>query len=257
MGVYIKPAGLIREGVSMMKRLMVVLVLCAAAVWNIPALQGDFEIENGVLTGYRGRVAEVVVPADVTAIGEGAFSGSGIRSVTLPANLTRIGEWAFYGCESLTAIRVDKANRVYADRDGVLFNKALTELIAYPAGKTASSYAVPARVTSIGDMAFAGCSNLGSVTLHASLTRIGMGAFAGTGLVSITLPAGLTRIGEEVFDDCYDLKSITLLSPKPPALDGGDLGLVDETIIYVPAAALSAYRNGEDWEYYQVQVKRP
>ncbi|MDR2052602.1 MAG: leucine-rich repeat domain-containing protein [Treponema sp.] len=156
-----------------MKRLTVALVLCAAAVWNIAAQQGDFEISGGVLAEYRGDAAEVRVPNGVTAIGERAFSYTGIRSVILPAGLTAIGEGAFSECESLS---------------------------------------------------------------------------------SITLPAGLTAIGEYVFDDCYNLESITLLSPKPPMLED-DLGLADETVIYVPAAALSAYRTAEEWEYYTDRIQ--
>jgi hypothetical protein len=84
---------------------------------------------------------------------------------------------AFYWCGNLTTIEMDKANRVYAERDGVLFNKAFTELVRFPAGKTVSSYAVPDGVTTIGDSAFSGCRNLNSVTIPTGLTTIENDAF--------------------------------------------------------------------------------
>jgi hypothetical protein len=200
---------------------MAVLVLCAAAVWNITAQEGDFEIEDGVLVKYRGNAAELVVPEGVTAIGEGAFAECGsLLSITLPAGLTAVGKWAFFGCYSL------------------------------------SSVILPAGLTTIGDGAFAGCGSLLSVTLPASLTSIGMVAFAECGsLLSITLPEGLTRIGEWAFDMCYDLESITLLSPMPPALDEDDPGIEDETVICVPAASVEVYRNAEGWKNYADRIQ--
>jgi hypothetical protein len=129
--------GLIREGVSMMKRLMVVLVLCAAAVWNIPAQEGDFEIEDGVLTAYRGNAEEVVVPEGVTAIGRDAFwDCKNLTSVTLPASLTAIGEWAFRECSGLISIDTGAAD--------------------------------------IGQGAFAGCSSLTTVNLTTGIASIGI-----------------------------------------------------------------------------------
>jgi hypothetical protein len=81
--------------------------------------------------------------------------------------LTSIGDGAFYGCDRLVAIETDSANRVYASKEGVLFNRAFTELIAYPAGKKGATYAVPATITKIGDAAFYGCGRLSSISLFA------------------------------------------------------------------------------------------
>jgi hypothetical protein len=50
MVVAIKAGGYCTQRSFCMKRLTAVLILCAAAVWNIPAQQGDFEIKDGVLT---------------------------------------------------------------------------------------------------------------------------------------------------------------------------------------------------------------
>ncbi len=66
-------------------------------------------------------------------------------------------------------------------------------------------------VTSIGDFAFAECSNLTSVTIADSVTSIGILAFVNcTSLTDITMPEGLTRISDEMFWGCSSLTDIVL-----------------------------------------------
>ena len=66
------------------------------------------------------------------------------------------------------------------------------------------------KVTGIADQAFNG-SDLISVTLHDGITTIGAMAFAGcTNLTSIVIPAGVTSIGNLAFDGCTTLESIDI-----------------------------------------------
>ena len=79
--------------------------------------------------------------------------------------------------------------------DGVLFNKAKTELIQYPAGNTRTSYTIPDSVTSLGKTAFCNCIHLISVAVPESVTSIGNSAFSGcTSLTSITFMASTWAI---------------------------------------------------------------
>jgi hypothetical protein len=65
-------------------------------------------------------------------------------------------------------------------------------------------------ITSIGNEAFAGCSNITSITLPDGLTRIGKYAFQSClNLTSITIPASVTTIGKYAFQSC-NLTSITI-----------------------------------------------
>ena len=60
-------------------------------------------------------------------------------------------------------------------------------------------------VTSIGDYAFCGCSNLTSITIPEIITSIGAYAFKGcSGLKSISIPDGVTAINDKAFQDCGD-----------------------------------------------------
>ena len=66
-------------------------------------------------------------------------------------------------------------------------------------------------VTSIGDYAFANCTNLSSVTIVNSVSSIGNNAFACcSSLTSVILSNSVSSIGENAFNNCSNLTSITL-----------------------------------------------
>ena len=61
---------------------------------------------------------------------------------------------------------------------------------------------IPNSVTTIGEYAFHGCSDLTSVNIPNSVTSIGTYAFYGcSGLTSITIPNSVTSIGGGAFGD--------------------------------------------------------
>ena len=69
--------------------------------------ENGFVIENGVLKEYTGSGGEVLIPADVTSIGVGAFSNhTGLTKVEIPSSVTSIEKYAFSGCSSLTDVTI-------------------------------------------------------------------------------------------------------------------------------------------------------
>lgn len=73
------------------------------------------------------------------------------------------------------------------------------------------SVQLPDSLKSLGNNAFAGCSQLTTINLPNSLTTIGNGAFKDcTSLENITLPNRLKAIGKDVFNGCLKLKPLTL-----------------------------------------------
>ena len=76
-----------------------------------------------------------------------------------------------------------------------------------------TSLTLPSSVTRIGAYAFKNCSGLTSLTLPSSVTRIGDYAFYNcSGLTSLTLPSSVTSIGEFAFSYCSGLTSLTIPS---------------------------------------------
>ena len=71
-----------------------------------------------------------------------------------------------------------------------------------------TSVELPAGVASIGKKAFAGCSNLKTITLSSDLTLIDDSAFSNSAIESISLPISLSYVGNFAFGECANLKSI-------------------------------------------------
>jgi hypothetical protein len=188
------------------------------------SIENDFRIENHVLTKYCGAGGAIVVPDNVTSIGEEAFyECSELTSVTIPNSVTTIDYCAFLGCTKLTNVIIpDSVTTIgrYAFCDC----SSLTS-VTIPAGVTdigndtfrdctkLKSVTIPDSVTIIGERAFSRCSSLTSITIPDSVMSIGAAAFYGcTGLTSITIPDRVTSIDGYVFNELHSLTE--LIIPK-------------------------------------------
>ncbi len=160
---------------------------------------------------FRGcsGLTSVTIPNSVTSIGDAAFANcSGLTSITIPNSVTSIGYEAFQGCSGLTSLKVESGNTKYDSRDNcnAIIETATNTLIC-----GCKETVIPNNVTSIGDMAFSGCSSLTSVTIPNSVTSIGFRAFVDcSGLTSVTIPNSVTSIGVAAFGNCSGLTSVTI-----------------------------------------------
>ena len=155
--------------------------------------------------------------SQLSNIGEAAFEGANsLASITIPASVTSIGNYVFYDTTSLTAITVDSENNNFVSTDGVLFDKASTTLINYPAAKSGDSYSIPASVTRIGMNAFAYASRIINITIPPSVSSIGTSAFtSASSLANITISSNDLTIGEYAFYNLTSLKGIYFLGNAP------------------------------------------
>ena len=145
-------------------------------------------------------LTNVIIGNSVASIGAAAFQNcTGLTSVTLPNSVTSIGYYGFSGCTSLTNFSVDAANPAFSSLNGVLFDKAQTTLILFPAAR-GGSYVIPGSVTNIGGQAFENCTSLTGVTIPNGVITIGGDAFNGcTSLKSATIPDRVTQIGTALY----------------------------------------------------------
>ena len=119
----------------------------------------------------------------------------------------------------IEAFAVSDNNDVYASQNGILYTYDMSTLLRCPAAK--ASVTIPVSVTSIRELAFAGCENLNNVTIPDSVTSIGAGAFEYCdSLTSVIISEGITSIGDTAFYGCYSLTSVAI--PKSVITIGRD-----------------------------------
>jgi len=141
-------------------------------------------------------LSSIILPTNLTRIGNGAFAGCGLIKIDVPANVTSIGASAFNDCEKLTNINLP-ANLTSIEEGAFRDCEALT------------SISLPDNVTSIQDHTFIFCVKLASVDFSLNLTSIGYMAFRHCNLQTLNFPTGLKSIGDWAFDDCSNLKTIS------------------------------------------------
>lgn len=71
-----------------------------------------------------------------------------------------------------------------------------------------------------------------------------------TAMKSITLPASVKKIGKEAFYGCRSLKDIYCQSAVPPAADIDAFKDVKDCRLHVPAGSEAAYRKAPRWQAF-------
>ena len=240
------------------------------------------------------NLTSVTLPDNVTSIGSQAFSYSGLQSITLPEGLTTINAQAFgycnltsihfpssvrtlgtnpfINCSAFGSITVDENNPTYDSRDycNAIIKTTSNQLVVgckntvIPSSVTSigqyafygqsemTSIAIPNSVTTIGQYAFYGCTSLPSITLPETITSIDNGVFSEcTGLQSITLPASITNININAFYNCTGLQSITVEATTPPTIYLNTFSYVPTDIpVYVPCESIEAYQAATGWSNF-------
>jgi hypothetical protein len=178
---------------------------------------GSYVIPNSVSSigdgafEYCSKLASITIPNGVSSIGDDVFWGcTGLTNIIIPDTVTNIGDEAFGDCTGMTTFLVDTNNNFFSSVAGVLFDKNLLTLLAFPAGAD-GSYAIPGSVTSIKDNAFNLCGGLANITIPDSVTNIGFGAFQlCINLTNISIGINVTSIGDFAFYNCNSLPSVTI-----------------------------------------------
>lgn len=150
----------------------------------------------------------IIIPGSVTSIDGIAFMYcSGLTSIVIPDSVTNIGSSVFANCSGLTEITVVEGNPVYHSDGNCLIETERKTLIA---GCMNSVIPADGSVTTIGDYAFCGSSDLTAIVIPDSVTSIGNEAFRLCGLTSIVIPNGVTHIADQAFGGCTSLTSVTI-----------------------------------------------
>ena len=182
---------------------------------------------------YDSTVGEVVLPDNLVAIGECAFAGctvgkplvlpesvesicedaffwAVIPEITLPRNLEVVEEDAFYAAE------IEKINYNCINCNFVYSEKTENEGI-YESPFTRSglkTVVIGESVEKIPDFLFCSLSGLEEVYIPGGVTSLGKGAFAFSGVKSVTGLEGLAEIEDYTFYGCQNLTELDMSNLK-------------------------------------------
>lgn len=198
---------------------------------------------------FRGcsSLGALVLPDAVTTLGLSPFYGcSALQQVVLSANLRNISDnYIFDHCPALQSIEISASNTLYSSSDGVLYNRAKNQIIAWPAALSRTKHPVlPTSATPLARGALMDCLLDENFCLpermntlpYDALTRTTGLRYLTTGAESrlstiearaicncqslqvIELPTSLRRIGEAAFQGCTDVEEVVAKGSSPPTV---------------------------------------
>lgn len=177
-------------------------------------------------------LSNIILPSSLQVIDSRAFYNTALVSVSVPSSVVNIDKDAFERIYSLKEIKVDEANTVYSDIDGVLCSKTKTVLFRYPNSK-GKTYTVPNTIKKIYDRAFSYCRDL----------------------ETIVFPASVISIGNSIFDWGGEyqpkLKSITILNPEPAKIE---YTIDRKVFVLVPKQSVELYRSTYPWQQMNIKA---
>ena len=99
-----------------------------------------------------------------------------------------------------------------------------------------------------------GIGSFDEMVYFTGLTRIDDGAFAGCSeLTTITIPENVGSIGDNAFSGCTSLQAITMTSETPPVIGSNAFGDTGDCPIVVPADCLEQY--SAEWGEYGDRIR--
>lgn len=187
---------------------------------------------------FCSALSEIEIPAQVVSIGSYAFADTySLQAVTFArgSNLTSIGEAAF-SVSALQSIAIPDSVLVIG---GSAFAKCY--MLSQVTISENSSLQV------IGVRAFSQDISLNAIYMPANLMQIGGYAFMGTGLQTVTLPASLTYLGAGAFASCHSLTAIDVESGNAAYVS------IDGAIYNADKTVIAAYPAGNAATTYTIE----
>ena len=162
----------------------------------------NLSLDTNTLPAYAfmgTSLKNVVLPAEIKCIGEGAFAQTPIQSVECPSGLEQLGDYVFYNCTDLESVSGGENSLSTIGRGAF-------------AGCIKLNYIIPSTVNMVGADAFRKTSIVSADFL--TPCHIGSYAFAETPfLQSVSLPDG-SKVEEGSFFGSSSLREISMVDPS-------------------------------------------
>jgi len=203
---------------------------------RVELLEGLLRVERDAFRGCT-SLREIVIPASVQLIGPYVFAGCrslervvfaprtttlelsrgifshcvNLQSVTLPPNLRLIPWGCFNDCILLTHLHipesVEEIGAYVFYGSGIQATKILEEDEFIP-----GTILLPPKLRSIAESCFEDCKSFTNIRIPPSVEEIGVAAFSGSGLRSLTISENVNQIGVGACRDCSFLERVTFHS---------------------------------------------
>lgn len=213
-----------------------VLSLCAS-LESVTLNNNPTAIPARMVSGCT-SLAGMTIPATVTKIGEFAFSEcAALEDISLPSGVTEIGRFAFAYTPELKLLPLPET--VTSVGHGVFYQSGIEEA------------SLPEAITVIPDGMYQCCASLREFKISNTVTEIEQEAFYWCfALDKITFGENVATIGNKAFMGDKALTSVTSLNTEPPVGAAFDSEVYENAILYVPNAALEAYKAADGWKEF-------
>ncbi|MGN0522139.1 MAG: leucine-rich repeat domain-containing protein, partial [Eubacterium sp.] len=180
--------------------------------------------------GYSGTAKDIVIPSKIdgkTVTLARIYDCDTIETIYVPKTINdfqgSVIPIPFKGCNNLREINVEKGNKKFYSKDGVMYytNRnvdysdygedipIVNKIMKYPAGKTEKEFTIPNGTDGVYQEAFCNSKKLKRVNFPDNIKMIDYRSFANcTGLTAITLPKNIESLAYYSFVGCSSLTSV-------------------------------------------------
>lgn len=173
------------------------------------------------------NLTSVELPEGLLSIGVSCFNQTGLKSIQFPSTLQKIDDNAFWRGQIAGDVHIPESVTAIGKN---VFNKCPITSVNLPEGlqvlgggafsetKLTEMPEIPESITVL-DSTFQGCTDIKEVTIPSQVTDIS-GAFAGTGISTVTIPYQVTNY-YRAFNGCKSLEKVVIESQSDTIPNGG------------------------------------
>ena len=198
-------------------------------------IEGDFEIEAGVVTKYLGNAKIIVIPDGVSELspslfwdnqrieevilpqslinlsGDTFYNASHLRKLTIPKNVKYMGNNTFAGCKLL---ELKNESPYFHYENGALYNQDYSKLIYYCIKNSNDEYIINNKCKILGKHCFYLCNNLKRIVIPMSVIKFENNPFSGCKKLKLENHSNYYHVDSDIIYDQDYLSVIGCLNSK-------------------------------------------
>lgn len=190
------------------------------------------------------NLTSVELPEGLLSIGVSCFNQTGLKSIQFPSTLQKIDDNAFWRGQIAGDVHIPESVTAIGKN---VFNKCPITSVNLPEGlqvlgggafsetKLTEMPEIPESITVL-DSTFQGCTDIKEITIPSQVTDIS-GAFAGTGISTITIPYQVTNY-YRAFNGCKSLEKVVIESQSDTIPSGGSAQGVFQNCVKLESVTL-------------------